>query len=221
MSESAKTAFVALRDSDHPLGRPLALCLMFEGAKDQWLAASVFDLAIALDAALHIPSESLLAAIRVQWWADALASDHAQTAPLVTQLQALFDTHDGLQAQTIDLISHWQTACHNENRDSGEGWNAAWSLVAAHLGYANNITIAQDIGHQLHHLVRGQAAHGAQISPRSAIAALRRDDAGNKRSWLYLTACLLRYMQRRPHADFGNPALVWHIVAWYIFGPPR
>ena len=88
MTDNAKTALAALRDSDHPFGRPLALCLMFEPANDQSLAASIFDLAIALDSALHIPSESLLAAIRVQWWVDALSDSTAQTAPLVPQLHA-------------------------------------------------------------------------------------------------------------------------------------
>ena len=62
----AKTALNELRTSGHPLGRPLALCLMFESIENKLLAASVFDLAIALDAALHTPSESLLAAIRIK-----------------------------------------------------------------------------------------------------------------------------------------------------------
>ena len=104
MTDNAKTALAALRDSGHPLGRPLALCLIFEATNYQCLAASICDLAIALDSALHIPSESLLAAIRVQWWVDALSDNDAQTAPLVTQLHAQFQTHDGLQSDTIDLI---------------------------------------------------------------------------------------------------------------------
>ena len=86
MTYNAKTALAALRDNGHLFGRPLALCLMFEPANDQFLAASIFDLAIALDSALHIPSESLLSAIRIQWWVDALSDSGAKTAPLVTQL---------------------------------------------------------------------------------------------------------------------------------------
>ena len=49
MTVNAKTALAAVRDSDHPFGRPLALCLMFEPTNDQSLAASIFDLAIALE----------------------------------------------------------------------------------------------------------------------------------------------------------------------------
>ena len=124
MTDNAKTALAALRDSDHPLGRPLALCLMFEPANDQLLAASIFDLALALDSALHIPSESLLAAIRVQWWVDALSDNNAQTAPLVTQLHAQFQTHDGLQSDTIDLIGHWQTAAPPSRVSRFSSWQA-------------------------------------------------------------------------------------------------
>ena len=160
MTDNAKTALAALRDSDHPLGRPLALCLMFEPANDQLLVASIFDLALALDSALHIPSESLLAGIRVQWWVDALTDNDAQTAPLVTQLHAQFQTHEGLQSDTIDLIGYWQTACHDENRDNSDGWAAVWAFVAKHLGQA------------------GQAASSAQ---RSSSRAWQRNACGAQR----------------------------------------
>jgi len=190
MTNNAKTAIAALRDNDHPLGRPLALCLMFETEKDQLLAASVFDLAMALDAALHIPSESLLAAIRVQWWADALAAETRHTAPLVNQLQDLFEINEGLRQQIITLIAHWQSACHDEARDSTEGWAATWALIATRLGHEKEAATA------------------------------RRDDAGRKRSWLYLAGCFLRYMAR-PAADVSHPALGWHMLIWHIFRPPK
>ena len=120
----AKTALNRLRTSAHPLGRPLALCLMFEPIENQLMAASVFDLAIALDAALHIPSESLLAAIRIQWWADALAKTTEQNVPLLACLQSHYNSRDSFLSQLHDIISEWQTACHYETRDSSEGWVA-------------------------------------------------------------------------------------------------
>ena len=220
MTYSAKTALAALRDSDHPLGRPLALCLMFEPANDQFLAASIFDLAIALDSALHIPSESLLSAIRIQWWVDALSGSGAQTAPLMTQLQAQFQTHEGLQSEIIDLIGHWQTACHNENRDNIDGWATVWALVAKHLGQAAQSAIATDIGHQFHHAIRRHEPHAAVPLDKPQISALRRNDSGQKRSFLYLVACWLRYVQR-PNADANHPALIWKMLAWQLFGPPQ
>ena len=220
MTDNAKTALAALRDSDHPLGRPLALCLIFEPANDQLLAASIFDLALALDSALHIPSESLLAAIRVQWWVDALSENDTQTAPLVTQLHAQFRTHDGLQSDTVDLIGHWQTACHDKKRGNTDGWAAVCTFVAKHMGQAAQSAIATDIGHQLHYAIRGHEPHAAVPLNRPRISALRRNDAGQKRSFLYLVACWLRYVQR-PNADANHPALVFYMLAWQLFGSPR
>ena len=220
MTVNAKTALAALRDRDHPFGRPLALCLMFEPANDQCLAASIFDLAIALDSALHIPSESLLAAIRVQWWVDALSDSTVQTAPLVTQMHTQFQTYDGLQSDIIGLIGHWQTACHDENRDNSHGWAAVWALVAKHTGQAAKSAIANNIGHQLHHAIHGHELHAAAPLERRQISTLRRNDTGQKRSFLYLAACWLRYMQR-PNADANHPALVWRMLAWQFFGPPQ
>ena len=220
MTVNAKTALAALRDRDHPFGRPLALCLMFEPANDQCLAGSIFDLAIALDSALHIPSESLLAAIRVQWWVDALSDSAAQTAPLVTQMHTQFQTYDGLQSDIIGLIGHWQTACHDENRDNSHGWAAVWALVAKHTGQAAKSAIANNIGHQLHHAIHGHELHAAAPLERRQISTLRRNDTGPKRSFLYLAACWLRYMQR-PNADTNHPALVWRMLAWQFFGPPQ
>ena len=220
MTDNAKTALAALRGSDHRLGRPLAFCLMFEPANDQFLAASIFDLAIVLDLALHIPSESLIAAIRVQWWVDALSDSDARTAPLVTQLHAQFQTHDGLRSDAIDLIGHWQTACHDENRDNSDGWAAVWALIAKHMGQAAQLAIATEIGHQLYHAIRGYEPHAAVHLNRQQVSALRRNDAGQKRSFLYLAACWLRYMQRT-NADANHPALVWRMLAWQLFGSPR
>jgi hypothetical protein len=55
---------------------------------------------------------------------------------------------------------------------------------------------------------------------RPQISALRRNDTGQKRSFLYLAACWLRYLQR-PNADANHPALVWWMLAWQLFGPPK
>ena len=57
------------------------------------MAASVFDLAIALDVALHTPNEPLLAAIRIQWWADTLKKTSDQNVPLVARLQSHYQRY--------------------------------------------------------------------------------------------------------------------------------
>ena len=58
--------------------RQLALCLLFAPSADRQLLADIFCLANELENAIRIPSEIMLAAIRLQWWHDALAD---MTAP--------------------------------------------------------------------------------------------------------------------------------------------
>ena len=222
----AKTALNELRASGHPLGRPLALCLMFESIENQLMAASLFDLAIALDAALHIPSDSLLAAIRIQWWADAVTSTANQKVPLVTCLQSQYCMRDDLLPQLQELISEWQAACHDENRDSSAGWAAAWQLVAIHLGQSTAADQAAIIGRGLNYAAREQGYD--RPAGNVDIDYLRQ----NGRSWLYLSACFYHTLQREKKLNLkpaqikhqmklDDPGLVWRILSWHIFGPPR
>ena len=226
----AKTALNQLRKSEHPLGRPLALCLMFESIENQLMAASVFDLAIALDAALNIPSELSLAAIRIQWWADALTKTTEQSVPLVACLQSQYSSRDNFLSELHDIISEWQTACHYETRDSSEGWVAAWRLIALHLGHKTAIDQAALIGRELYFATLGEKCGGLVGS--SDIKSLRKNDREEERTLLYLSACLSRKLQssqnsnlkatRISHdAGLDDPLLVWRILVWYIFGPQK
>ena len=226
----AKTALNQLRKSGHPLGRPLALCLMFESIENQLMAASVFDLAIALDAALHIPSEPMLAAIRIQWWADALAKTTEQNVPLVACLQSQYQRHDNFSTQLQVIISEWQTACHYETRDSSEGWVAVWRLIALHLGHKTAVDQAAVIGRELYFATLGQKSGG--LVGNSDIKSLRKNDREEERTLLYLSACLCRKLQGSQNSNFNatrithdagldDPLLVWRILVWHIFGPPK
>ena len=226
----AKTALSQLRKSGHPLGRPLALCLMFESIENQLMAASVFDLAIALDAALHIPSESMLAAIRIQWWADALAKTTEQNGPLVACLQAQYNSRDNFLSELHDIIREWQMACHYETRNSREGWVAVWRLVALHLGHDTAVDQAAAIGQELYLATLGQKYGG--LVGTTDIKSLRKNDHEEERTLLYLSACLSRKLQGSQNSNLNatrtshctgldDPLLVWRILVWYIFGPPK
>ena len=226
----AKTALNELRTSGHPLGRPLALCLMFEAVENQLMAASLFDLAIALDAALHIPTESLLAAIRIQWWADALGNTTDQNVPLVACLQSQYQRHDNFSTRLQDIIGEWQAACHYETRDSSSGWVAVWRPIALHLGHLTAVDQATIIGRELHYATLGKRCD--ELAASIDIRSLRKNDREEERTLLYLTACLNRKLQgshqsnldARPtshYAGLDDPALVWRILFWHIFGPPK
>ncbi len=226
---SARTALSALRTSGHPLGSPLALCLMFESARNQVMAASVFELAICLDAALCIPREPMLAAIRIQWWADALDGSSGQKVALLAQLQVQFQIRPEIKAQIQDLIHEWLLACHEENRDSTAGWAAACRLVAIQLGHIKASDQAEKIGHILHQAAREskQTRYSAGIS--ADINSLRRNDWGDAHSWLYLMACLNQKLQgkqaesskKKVSVHLDDPGLIWRILCWYFFGPPQ
>ena len=226
----AKTALNELRMSDHSLGRSLALCLVFESAKNQLLAASIFNLAIALDAALHIPSESMLAAIRIQWWADALAKTTNRNVPLVACLQSHYQININFLPQLQEMIGEWQVACHDKPRESSAGWAAAWRLVALYLGHGTAAKQAAIIGRGLHSATRGQKYTDSICN--TDVKSFRYNDQKEERSWLYLTACLHRKLQRCPDCDLesarilhhprhDDPLLVWRILRWHFFGPPR
>ena len=226
----AKKALNELRTSGHPLGRPLALCLMFESIENQLIAASVFDLAIALDAALHTPSESLLAAIRIQWWADTLAKTSDQNVPLVACLQSQYERDDNFSSRIQDIIGEWQTACHREIRDSSAGWVAAWRLIAFCLGHITADDQAASIGRGLHYATLGQTHK--KFASNIDIKSLRKNDREEERTLLYLSACLNRKLQGGQNSNLDatrinhetgldDPVLVWRILMWHFFGPPK
>ena len=227
---SAKVALNNLRKSDHELGRPMALCLMFESAQNQIIAASVFELAIALDAALTIPKEKLLAAIRIQWWADALHGSLDQNVGLLIQLQAQFKIRYKFQQQLQGMITKWQASCHDENRNSADGWAEACRIVAIQLGHLKASDQAAKIGKSMNHKIRGKKSIEHSFGFVSAgIRALKQNDRGELCSWLYMIACLNLKLQKnltdqnpeRAYMVFDDPTLVWKILSWHFFGPPR
>ena len=225
----AKAALNTLRTRDHTLGRPLALCLMFEAAENQAMAASVFDLAISLDAALHIPSEAMLATIRIQWWADELNRSINQQTALLAQLQAQFQIRNGFQLQLQGMIAVWQAACNDKNRDSVAGWVQAWRLIAIQLGHIKAADKAAEIGNFFHHAMHGRKGSEHNAINNQDVTSLRRNDQGDVRSWLYLAGCLNRRIQQNlvaPNSknmreSLDDPLLVWRILNWQLFGPPR
>ena len=111
-----------LRDYPHPLARPLALCFVFEPAETQFIAATCLELGFTLDTALATPSESQLAVIRLQWWIDAIQDTAPAHAPLLQNLRILIENQPNIGDQLITVIGHWQNACHDDNRNSQQGW---------------------------------------------------------------------------------------------------
>ncbi len=225
MSGNAKVKHLArnsmqnLRDHPHPLARPLALCFVFEPADRQFFAATCLELGFTLDTALATPSESLLAAIRLQWWIDAIHDTAPAHAPLVKNLRILIENQPEIGDQLVTVIGHWQNACHNDNRNSQQGWQALWQLLGKTLGHKAH-TVA-GIGM---FCLSSDAPCPADMHDKTGLLALRRNAPAGRGQWVYLLACFGVYQQQfgqRHQANAEFALLGWRLLLWWLGLPPR
>ena len=216
---SGRAAMQSLRDYPHVLARPLALCFAFEPADRQFAAASLIELGFTLDTALLTPSESLLAMIRLQWWIESLQSTAAETAPLVQNLRISCEQQPDMRDRLIDLISCWQNACHDEQRDSQPGWQALWRLLGETFLVAPDQAAAAG-----RFAMSSDDAPASGFTDRSNLLALRRMANGAPSHWLYLLACFGAFRRRknRPDPQRDESAMLgWHLLLWRLGRPPR
>ena len=214
----ARNSIRNLRDYPHPLARPLALCFVFEPAETQFIAASCLELGLTLDTALATPSESLLAMIRLQWWIDAIQDTTPAHAPLAQNLHILIQDHANLGDQLISIIGHWQKACHDDTRDSQQGWQALWRLLGKTLDY--NADKVASIGLFCLSL---DAPFPADIHDKTEVLALRRSRLAGLGQWLYLLACLgiyRRQLSQHNRKDDEFTLIGWRLLLWWLGLPP-
>ena len=215
----ARGSMQNLRDYPHPLARPLALCFVFEPADTQFLAATCLELGFTLDTALATPSESLLAVIRLQWWIDAIQDTVPAHAPLVQNLRNLIKNQPDIGDQLVSVISHWQNACYDDNRDSQQGWQALWKFLGKTLGH-NADTVAS-IGI---FCLSSEVPCPADMHDKTELLALRGTAQAGRGQWLYLLACFGIYQQQlsqnhQVNAEFT--LLGWRLLLWWLGLPPR
>ena len=215
----ARESMQNLRDYPHPLAQPLALCFVFESADTQFLAMTCLELGFTLDTALATPSEPLLAVIRLQWWIDAIQDTAPAHAPLVQNLRILIENQPDIGDKLAYVIGHWQNACHDDNRNSQQGWQALWQLLGKTLGH-NADTVAS-IGI---FCLSSNAPCPADMHDKTALLALRRTAPTVRGQWLYLLACFGIYQQQvgqnhQANAEFT--LLGWRLLFWWLGLPPR
>ena len=219
---AARDAIKNLQEADPDgLSKALAFCLMFDEPRTQFVCATMLELLIQLETALRLPTESLLAAIRVQWWVDAVLTPVDPTiappAPLIGQMHRLIKDTPQLEDAVPHLMAFWQTACHESNRDSRAGWGASFEILARITGQANAADMAATVATSLYH-----ASHNLPplVVPLSDIRALQQSGKKSGQSWLYLSAMLARYLNQTDR-NAAHPWLVWRVMGWRFFGPPN
>ena len=215
----ARDSIQNLRGYPHPLARPLALCFVFEPANTQFIAATCLELGFTLDKALATPSESLLAMVRLQWWIDAIQDTATAHVPLAQDLHVLIENQPGIGDHLVSVIGHWQNACHDDKRNSQQGWQALWQLLGKTLGQDAD-TVAR-IGI---FCLSSDAPCPADTHDKTRLLALRRTAPAGYGQWVYLLACFGIYLQqlRQKHqANAEFTLLGWRLVLWWLGLPPR
>lgn len=197
------------------INRELALMLLFAPASKRDIAADLFLLATELDNAIHIPSEIMLAAIRLQWWHDALTNDAPSTVPLVQQLQRHYASGVLTQTDLTILIDGWRDRIADDEIPLDHCWRGCWRLVAQVLGSADIAAEAAVIGA---HMIALQATPEKRLTPMAG-----NDFPHNKRLpvWLKIAHYLTWHWQANPTADAEYPMLVWRMLAWRFGITPK
>ena len=219
VKDLARDAMQNLRNYPNPLAQPLGLCFVAEPADTQFLAATCLELGFTLDTALATPSESLLAVIRLQWWIDAIQDTAPIHAPLVQNLRILIENRPDIGDQLVTVIGHWQNACHDDNRNSQQGWQALWQLLGKTLGH-NADTVAS-IGI---FCVSLDASCPAAMHNKTGLLALRSTASASRSKWVYFLACFGIYNRQIGRHQLRNKEftlLGWRLLLWWLGLPPR
>ena len=217
--QPASDSMQNLRHYPHPLARPLALCFVFEPAETQFIAATCLELGFTLDTALATPSESLLAVIRLQWWIDAIQDIAPARAPLVQNLRILIENQPDIGDQLVSVIGHWQNACHDDNRNSQQGWQALWQLLGKTLGHDADTVASIGI-----FCLSSDAPCPADMHDKKGLLALRRPEPAALGQWVYLLACFGVYRRNlgQHYQKKGQFTLLgWRLLLWWLGLPPQ
>ena len=110
--------------------RELALCLLFAREDMREWLADILLLALELEASSRLPSEPMLCAIRLQWWAEAVDGDTSGESPLVDRLRLHIGAGVVTRAGLISIITLWQDRLADERITAGACWGSLFTFMA-------------------------------------------------------------------------------------------
>ena len=198
MGNNEGEAWLALRETD----RELACCLLFVPSDLRGLLSDLLSLAHECENAIRIPSESMLAAIRLQWWVDALVGDDPTVAPLAERLHGHLLSGKISIGQLYAMIGLWQDRLQNGTQGAADCWAQAFAMMPGIEGRHDLAMMAADIGRGF----TGDEAVDVDLNK------LRRQ-VGAETRWLFLLACLIRHGQTSRGAGTDG-LMVWRMLAW-------
>ena len=109
--------------------RELALCLLFAREDMREWLADILLLALELEASSRLPSEPMLCAIRLQWWAEAVEGDTSGESPLVDRLRLHIGAGVVTRAGLISIITLWQDRLADERITTGACWGSLFKFM--------------------------------------------------------------------------------------------
>ena len=118
-------AWQALRELD----REFALALLFAPPRHRETLSNLAMIACEAENAIAVASEPMLAAIRLQWWVEAIESGNTGNVPLAARLLAEIDNKAVSRQALIDLIGLWQDRLSSDDDDRYSCWSGLTALM--------------------------------------------------------------------------------------------
>ena len=186
----------ALRETD----RDLALALLFAPAASRDLIADRLSLAIEAETAMKLASEPMLAAIRLQWWVEAIQNASGESVPLMERLLDHLDRGLLASADLVAQMGLWQDRLSTSPEDApnamGDCWADCFGALLPPQEHA-----ARQVGRAL---VDPDARIGDEALGLLATAEGR---------WLWMLGMLVRH-RRGSDASHDDSLIAWRMVGW-------
>ena len=189
------SAWPALREADGDL----ALALLFAPTRTRDPLADRLSLALECEAAIRVASEPMLAAIRLQWWIDAIDTGRHEQVPLMQRLSKRIEAGEADAATLIEQIGLWQDRLTSAPDDIGSCWAGCFAMLAP--------ADAEGAG-----CIAKSLFAEAAPPDRSTLQGLDRPDT----RWLWMLGKLAMHREKRAVSD--DPLLIWRMLGWRFFG---
>ena len=195
-SNDWSNSWQALRDSD----RDLALCLLFNPTNSRPVLADRLNLALEAEISVRVTSEPMLAAIRLQWWADAIESRRHENVPLMRRLLMHLESGAIRQDDLLAQLALWQDRLADNTISAASCWRDVFVLLA---GGQEPQPAAGRVGAALqdHELA-------AQLD-EAILAGLRT----RQLYWIWMAGQLARHRLSGGYRD-DDALLVWRTLGW-------
>ena len=186
----------ALRETD----RDLALALLFAPASSREVIADRLSLAIEAETAINLASEPMLAAIRLQWWVEAIEKRSGDSVPLMDRLLCHLDRGSLASADLVAQMGHWQDRLSRLPEDAPDAIGDCWADCFGKL-LPSQEQAASQVGRAL---VDADARIGDEALGLLATAEGR---------WVWMIGLLVR-QRRASGGSHDDPLMVWRMVGW-------